>query len=546
MISQIKESEIEFMEFFYDPTALTECLIPENPSSPQMWPNCKTLTLRDYQFAMQNYSYLIADDPILNDIENFKLKKASGDLYSIGSRNTGKSLWLIIDVALSFIHKCKEGCVASVTAEKLEKVTSPICRFIEAHKFLKIFHLKQETSRSKTVKKNPLTIGSEHGAVILSVNEKIDSDNPGVQFHSKHYDIRWTEEFSYSTKQGQEKAEDAEMSYGHIERPSGIPDLHVDSALDKILKDKKLKNWIWRLPQYVREDWTDEVEEQKAKKYNGRQSAGYKLNVEAETLEGAFNFFDMARYKEASVQKSGRVKTFEIGRETYEGFENRLHIERMAGSEQIYVSADIGTGSAPTEIVILFFDGKVFKYGYNISLHRLIQEEQAEIFYWIYEKLEGAYVAIDATHDGGVIIDMLRKKGIPEEHLLKVDFARNIEVDFQKDNNTNEPLMNDNNEPIMIEANTTSWSYSELEKFLYSGEFKTPFDAKFEEQFSNIICKRSKVKTLYDSKGANHLVQAFQVFAICKFFNQFNILKRQYKKVKRAYCSFTSKKGKQL
>jgi len=85
-------------------------------------------------------------------------------------------------------------------------------------------------------------------------------------------------------------------------------------------------------------------------------SAGYKLNVEAETLEGAFNFFDIARLKEQSFRKTGRIKTFEIGRKTYEGFENRLHIERMAGADQIYVCADIGTGSAPTEIIIVFFD----------------------------------------------------------------------------------------------------------------------------------------------------------------------------------------------
>ena len=451
------------------------------------------------------------------------------------------SFFLIIDVVLSFIKKCKEGCVASVTAEKLQKVTRPICKFIEAHKFCKIFHLRKETTRSKTVLKNPLTINSEHGCAILSVNEKIDSDDPGVLFHSKHYDIRWTEEAHYSTKEGQEKAEDAEMSYGHIERPSGIPDLCVDSPLEKFLKDKKMKNFIWRLPQYVRADWTEEIEERKAKKYNGRNSAGYLLNVEAKIMEGAFNFFDMARLKEKSFRKSGRVKFFEIGKESYAGFENRLHIERLAGSEQIYICADIGTGSAPTEIIIVFFDGKKYKYVYNISLYRLIQDEQAEIFYWLFEKLEGAFIAIDATHDGGVIIDMLRKKGIDSDYLLKVKFNENIDVDFKRDKD-DKPLMDNNNEPIMKQAYTETWSFSELEKILYSGEFESPLDPKFEEQFTNIICKRTKMRTLFDSKAENHLVQAFQVFAICRFFNKFNILRREHKKAKRAYCSFTQKR----
>jgi len=853
MHSQLTESEIELMEAMSDPTAMTECLIPESINSPQSWPNCQCLTLRDYQFAMQNYSYLIADDPQLSQVENFKLKKASGDLYSIGSRNTGKSMFLIIDVVLSFIHNCKEGCVASVSFDKLKKVAWPICKFIESHKFAKIFHLNKETTRSKTVKRDPLTVNGEHGAVILSVNEKVAEDNPGVQFQGKHFDIRWSEEFSYSSKQGQQNAEDAEMSYGHIERPSGIPDLHIDSPLGKILKNKKLKNWLWKLPQYCigehskilmsdystkniedmsigdriltvpekkpfriieatvlnkmyngvkntvllenginklpltldhkiftrtngynkkwkswleykdkylaysipnyvrnykqyyegmflgflecegsfkrnkrefsigqkseketlefllnylsieytkyadnkienfeyfylkvsnrdyiyflydnlklsydrllgfligfvigdgcvhfnpktahrdltiaqknkcdileevlkllnvryskvrhstgigcynyiisyldlpiyapfskkgikyqnmvhgqsllgfrrtkcyvkqeqklpvwdltttagsfiangfvvhncREDWTDEVEDKKAEFYGGRMAAGYKLNVEAEELEGAFNFFDIARFKESSYYKTGRIKSFEIGKETFEGFENRLHIERMPGSEQIYVCADIGTGSAPTEIIIIFFDGKIFKYTYNVTLYRLIQDEQYEIFKWIYDKLEAAYIAIDATHDGGVIIDMLRKNGIDEDHLLKVKFNENIDVDFERDED-DELLMDDNNEPIMKQANTESWSFSELEKIFYGSEFKTPPDAKLEDQVTNVICKRAKLKTLYDSKGANHLTQAFQVFAICKFFNMFNVLKRQYKKVKRAWCS---------
>ncbi|RLF57209.1 MAG: hypothetical protein DRN27_08210 [Thermoplasmata archaeon] len=536
MLSPITNDEIEFLENFYDCTAMTECLIPENLNIPQMWPNCKNVTIRNYQFAMQNYSYTIADDPELSIEEIFKLKKASGDLYSIGSRNTGKSFFLIIDVVLAFINNCKEGCVTSISSEKLVKVTNPICKFIEAHPFLKIFHLKKETTRAQTVKRDPLTLNGEHGAIILNVNEKSGEENPGVQFQGKHYDIRWSEEYSYSTKEGQEQAEDAEMSYGHIERPSGIPDLHVDSPLGKILNDKKLKQWLWKLPQMVREDWNDELEERKAKFYGGKLSPAYKLNVEAETLEGAFNFFDMGRLKDASYYKTGRIKTFEVGKESYEGFENIIHVEKLSGSEQCFITADIGTGSAPSEIIIIFYDGKHYKYTYNITLNRLLQHEQAEIFYWLYEQVGGAFIATDSTHDSGVIIEMLRKKGIDDEHLLNVKFNENIEVDFDRDKEGN-ILLDGNNNPIMLQANTEAWSFSELEKIFYDGEYKMPPDAKFEEQISNIFSKRSKVKTLYASRGPNHLVQAFQVFGICRFFNRFNVLKQQHTKVKRAWCA---------
>jgi len=90
MQEHLTESEIEFCEFYSDPTALTECLIPENFNVPQSWPNCKCLILRPYQFAMQNYSYMYAHDPLLSPLENRKILKGAGDLYSIGARNLGK------------------------------------------------------------------------------------------------------------------------------------------------------------------------------------------------------------------------------------------------------------------------------------------------------------------------------------------------------------------------------------------------------------------------------------------------------------------------
>ena len=190
----LTEREIEFLENFSDPTSMTECLFPENLNAPQTWRkglNC--VVLRDYQLAMQNYSYLIADDPKLTDSENFRLKKLSGDLYSIGSRNTGKSYILIIDVLLSIIHRVQQGCVASFNQEHLKKVTEPIASFIESHKFFKMFHLK--SSKKDSVIRTPFKITTEHGSVVHAVNEQVEGNNPGVGYHSMHFNSHWSEEF---------------------------------------------------------------------------------------------------------------------------------------------------------------------------------------------------------------------------------------------------------------------------------------------------------------------------------------------------------------
>ncbi len=392
----ITEAEIEFMEMYHDPTAMTECLIPVNLNAPQTWNvESECITIRDYQFAIQNYSYMFADDPLLQKEDNFKIKRGAGDCFMIGARNLGKSIFLIFDCILSIIYGFKEIGVASCTAEKLKKVVNPIASFVEGHKFLKIFHPKD--SRLNCAKRDPLTVTTEHGSITYGINEQVDGDNPGVHFHSKHYEIRFYEEYSYATIEGQLKAVDSGMSYGYIDRPSGIPDLCVGSPLGKILQDKKLKNWIWQLPQYVRSDWSETIEEEKAEEYGGKNTPQYLLNVEAKTIEGAFGFFDMKRLKEASFKQGGRVKFFEVSKETFTLYESILNIERLPGAEQCFICADLGFGAAPTEIVIIFFDGKKYKYSYNISLLRLTPEEQPEILKYLYDKLEGAFIALDSS-----------------------------------------------------------------------------------------------------------------------------------------------------
>lgn len=535
----LTESQIEFMEALSCPTAMTECLIPENLDAPQTWgKNCKTIALRDYQFAMQNYSYVIAEDPNLSDVENFRWKKLAGDLYSIGSRNTGKSMWLIIDVVLSYIHGVKQGCVASFDSDHLKKVTDAIASFIESHKFCKIFNLK--SSKKDTVTRQPFKVTSEQGSVIFGVNEQSDGKKPGVGYHSKHFTSRWFEEFSYSSSEGNKKAVDAESSLGHIERPSGIPDLCIGSPLGKILQNPKLKNWIWRLPQYVRSDYTERVHQEKIEEYNGESNPAFLLNVLAKTIEGAYGFFDMERLRESSIKKSGIVKFFEVNKDNFNLYESILHLDRIAGSESCWIAADLGFGSAPTEIIVLFFDGKKYKYTYNITLYRLTPEEQPKVFKHLYDKLGGAFIALDSTSDSGAMIERLYAMGIPRENLLAVKFNENIAVDFERDENNN-ALVDKTGSPILKMAGTEDWSFKELERLMYNKQMEIPFDAKFLNQFTNVIATNNRGKVMYGSKGENHLVQSFQCFSICRFFNEFKNLKNEIR-TKRGWGSFNVRK----
>lgn len=522
LVSNLSEKELEFLEHYYDPTSLTENLFPEKFSSPQVWNKKeRRFWIRMYQLVMQNFFWMYADDPDLSFEENFKNKKGAGDLYSIGSRNTGKSVWVIIDCVLAVLHGIPQSCVASFDEGHLKNVIEPIAAYIQNHPFMKLFHLR--VSKTDSVKTTPhFKAVTEHGAVMHGVNEQAGSDDPGVQYHSKHFFYHNFEEVSYMSAEGYKKSIDAENSAGHIKRFSGIPDLCIGSPLGKILTNEKLKPWIWCAPQLVRSDWTENVEKEKEEEYGGKASSGYLLNVLAQTVEGAYGYFDMVRLKKQSVTDSGIVKSFEIDKDSFANFQQNVIIQVPPGTISTYIAADIGLGAAPSEIIIICYDGKKYRYVYNITLFRLIQKEQAEVFYWLYQKFGSPMISCDSSGDGGVIIDYLKDKGVPEKKLLKVKFYDLIEVDFERDENGNW-IFDRDGKPVMIKEETKPFSMTQLAKIMYSGDEEIPPDAKFLSQFTNCYAKQSKLKTIFENRGPDHLLQAFQVYAICRFFNEFNM-----------------------
>lgn len=522
----ITEAEIEFMEMYHDPTAMTECLIPDKDAPFHNWPSCNCVVTRDYQFAMQNYSYMFADDPLLEEYDNIKMKKGAGDLYSIGSRNTGKSHYTKIDIILSYIHAIGQACLASFDFKHLNKIASEIADHIEGHKFLKIFFVKD--SRQNTVKrKEGIQVVTEHGFQLKSVNEKAGTDEAGIGFWGLHYNTFWYEEGSEMSKEGTEKRVDAGNLLGYIERISGIPNFCSGSPLTKIFNNKKYKNWIWRLPQFVMQSWNNEIQQQRIEEYNGENSAAYKLNVLAEIMEGAFGLIDMDRFQVASCKNVNRkIKQFEVGKDDFNEFDSRIIVERLPGTQLVFIDADVGYGAAPTEIAIHFFDGTKYKYYYNVSLYRLLIKEQAKIFKFLYDQLGGAYISADSTCGNGELIDELAGLGISSEHLLKVKFTENLDVGFEKDNEGKQ-LFDDQNDPVMKQINTEEWSFKEMERMFYNGEMEIPQDDKLMLQVTNIIAKSSKGKMFYDNKGENHLVQAMQCFFINRFFNEFKTMRNQ-------------------
>lgn len=542
LYESLSKDELEFMECWYSPTVMTECLIPENIKAPHLWSSedCKMVRLRPYQFAMQNYSYLYADNDELVSKQNFQNKRGAGKLINVASRNIGKSFLLIIDAFLNLIHSgAGESCVSSFDFKHLKKICTPIATLSNYHPLFKIF--KRKGKQNVRFTGGGMEVDTMLGHTLYGKNEKVEGNDPGTDFHGLHAQWWAIEEASYLSREGTEKRVDSVHSEGCIERISGIPDIRIDSPLGEIMANPKNKPWICNLPQMVRSDFDEQTKEEMIEKYNGESSYGFKLNVLGEIIEGAQGFWDMERLRRMTrYGKTGtKVKFFEIDKQKYHKLDQILVIDRLP-CQSAWIASDIGTTGSPSEIIIVFFDGEKYKYHYNIALYKLTTHEQAIVFKWIYDRLGGAFIALDATNsDGRSILDDLLRMGVPQDDLTSVRFNKNIEVDFLKDEKTGRVLRDKQGQPLMKEENTLDWAMLQMEKLFYGGLIEVPQQEKFIANFSNFIMKQTGMRRSYGSlTGDDHLHQSWQVFCICQFLNEF---RNQIAKPRRKRCFGTFK-----
>jgi hypothetical protein len=531
MYEKITEKEIQFMECWYDPTALTECLIPENIKAAHTWNyEAKCILVRNYQFAMQNYSYMYGKRKALTDKENFKYKKVAGTIYNIAARNIGKSFEILIDAFLTVMHgRGDESCVASCDATHLNKIGSPLVNLFREHPFFEIF---KKTGKTEGIKNRPIEVETMHGHVLYGRNEKIDDPEPGTQFHGLHYKTFFYEEYSYATGKGSEKRVDSGSSSGYIERLSGIADLRMGSPLGDLLRNKKNRPFICRIPQYVRDDWDEKAKEEQSAKYGGVHSPAYKLNVEAEVLEGAETKWDMERIRKKCLDVDQKIKFFEVDKQLFEDLDTypenerkgvvadkltkKLFLTRLP-CKKVIIASDIGTTGSPSEIALFFGDENgIWKYHYQISLFYLTIKEQAYVFEWLYTVLGTAFISLDCTNaDGRGIADELLKKGIPNTYISDFRMNQNMQVDFLRDDK-GQVVLDKNRKPVMKEEYTKEFAVQQLEHLLYNGKVELPYDEKLITQLSNYWEKFTPGgRPIYGSSVEEHLIDSFLLFALC-------------------------------
>ena len=539
MIENLKQFEIDYICALHDPITIKECLYPENIKSCHTWieEDYKAYRVRNYQFAWQPYNWLICEDSSLSNEKNFKKKQLAGTCFNIGARDIGKSYDFIqADNPINILlNPGKESCLISATSGFLKKVAKPIINIFREHPFFKLLHKKGKGGGINA--SEDMEIQAIHGHTWYGRNEKVNDPEPGSKVHGLHYEIKGYEEYSYATKKGQEKMIDSGTSLGEIERPSGIPDIRIDSPLGDIFNNKENKRFICRLPQYVREDWSDEQKKTRVESYNGESSYGYKLNVIGEVQEGAEGFWDIPKIKEACLNKTKKIKNIDIDEKKFKNFQKYLIIDRIP-AVQIYVSADIGAGARPTEIIITFYDGKKYKAIYNITLNIKSSQSQAEVFAFIYKKLGGCFLGIDATTDYGIAErlkkdysskEFFEKHGykIDPKHIYAIDLRKNIDIEYERNEKTGKILRDKNGKYIVKQMIAIDFAMQELEDLFYNGKVEIYLDNKFFKEFGDFLVLQSGLRRSYDTSSTDDYHQAWQIFAILRHNYEFESLKNQ-------------------
>jgi len=530
MESKITPEELAIFEVLHHPVSATEVLF-SNLGNLSEFDTNKCSEVRIYQYHFLSWDTLFFENSDLTEQENFRIKNGFSEAYILGGRLTGKSLiGLIVDALLALIHNTfRKGSVSSADAEKIKKVMEQIFVALEYHPIFKLLNIR--------VKRNPYQALTPNGTTLESVNNNVAGKNPGGNWHGRHDERNWEEESSYLTNQITHEKLMAQSELGCILHYTGMTTFAKESPMGKIYYDMNHKNNIVNLPSYVNPTWNEEKDEAAIREFGGKSSSGYAVQILGKVVENGESVYDIERIRETYIKdKDGTgilIKTFEINKNNFFRFKEFTIVERPINAEVLHIHMDIGEGGAPTEIIVLSKTNNLYKYIYNITTYKISPDENEEVVRYLIETLQANVVGIDVTSGGGKALfsslakDYNRldeKTGKVEEHIFGVSFNEKIAIDFAKDEYGNYVTDKSGNMQYKEEY-IVDWSIQRLKNIFYNKRIACLVDMKLDGQFDAIVVMKSGQRTVYGSKMANHLHQAFQVFSICEWNTEFKNIK---------------------
>jgi len=521
MYKRLSDSELDFMECFYQPRSAVECLFAHG--TPKNWnENGKCIDLRIYQIPFLGFDSILEDDNKKTDLENFRRRINVGTRIILSGRKIGKSfVGLTANILMKLIYyRDKEMTMGSFDEKHVCKILDPVSDFFSSHNFFKSY-------KKRIRKGNPYEIELYNGNVLSGINETIKGKNPGENYWGHHTYINFQDEIQAETEQAYEKKIDAVSDFGAMDILCGITLISKTSPLGRIIRDKENKRRVIRTPQYVTKLFDEQAKSKRVRAYGGEQSMGYRINVAADLIENAQGIFDMDRLKQ-NLNKKRIIKRFEITKNNFKDYKRILVLEPIYGSSKTFVTSDIGD-SAATEITVFGLVNGKYQLVYNITTYRLsLTKELPELMEYIFRRVEGTYLAVDATIMGKPVYEILSEKlnekytENGEAKIIKrvfwVAFNESMITGIEKDDK-GRAIRNKSGEIQNKTEASLHFSVMRLQSLFYDKKFDIPEDDyKFELQFSSYIGILSGNKMIYDTTiSEDHYVQAFEVFALLEW-----------------------------
>jgi len=512
MIKVLTKEELEFAECLFNPICFIECTSPATDMD--SWDNLeldKGIKIRNYQIPFVQFDVCLEDDERLSDYENFKKREKAGTLVLVSARKIGKTYIGLVRNALTklVLYNGYEMTLSCYDLLHVKKMADDLCEFFDTHLFFRQF--------KKNINRSPVyDIRTRNGNQLQSVNENIAGRNVGKQWWSHHTHFNFQDEIQATTNEAYEKKIDARGEKGCVEVLAGIPLISENTPLSKFLKAKKYRKTVVRIPQFVSPYWNEEIKQERIEEYGGENSANYLINVAAQTVDGAFGAFDMKRIRSLCYREDKIVKEFEITDKTFNEYKSRLILDHAKNASKVFVSADIGSTAATEIIVINEYNNKSYNFAYNITAYRLDDKQLAELIDWIFKTVKGDYCCIDCTIMGAPVYRQLVEKN-NKDNIIWCSFNENVTIGFEKDDE-GKFVFDKSGKPIEAVEKTSVFSIQRLRSLFYDGLIKIPSNShKFEDQFSSFLQLVKGNRVHFDSTSEDHLVQAFQCFAIAQW-----------------------------
>ena len=521
MITKIKEEELKAFQVLSHPISCAEVLFHDFDAL-GMWDKNKFGHIRVYQYPMMSFDGLFLHDKKLSKEKNWEIKNNLAESYNLGGRLTGKSaISILLDWIVATWNKSyKKGIISSYDKDHITEIFDILIHCFENHKIMKILNCHSI--------RNPYKMNFANGTLLDGVNQNITGKNPGGHFFGKHVDRHGMEEASYITKEVSGKMFMAQNERGCINRFSGMTTFTKMSPIGEIFFDLDNKKKIINLPSYVNPTWNDKKEADAIKEFGGKDSPGYQVQIDGKVIEGAESVFDIQRIRQSYIlDKKGEgisIKSFEVNKDSFHRYKEIVIVEKPINAEFLGIYADIGEGGAPSEYIIISQTNKIYRYVYRITTFQLSPDEEKEFYRYLISLLLPNIIGIDNTSGVGKALVSNLRKDYPD-NVIPVSFNENIDIEYEKDKN-NQYIKDKSGAYVFKKANMVDWSIQCLKDIFYSKKIECYEDVKFDTQINNVIVGTTKQgKKLYGYKSANHLFQAFQVFAICHWLTEFKNIK---------------------